>query len=211
MKKTLLLLFTLSMAFTFSACVGSVLNSGNSYDIKDDPASGTIAWTFDAAEPGSTMYEAGAAITKCWTNNVPDMMCSVRTSTGSFQNVQEVAGGDADVALAMADVVSDGFKGVGKFGDIGQLNNLRVIGAVYADAGDDAEALGVKCLLIVNLDADISLVYALCKAMNENAAELAAENALLRDMADPAFLCTQMPIPLHPGAERYFSEIGVLP
>jgi TRAP-type uncharacterized transport system substrate-binding protein len=29
-------------------------------------------------------------------------------------------------------------------------------------------------------------------------------------MTNPEFLCTQMPIPLHPGAEKYFKEIGAL-
>lgn len=211
MKKTLFHLFALCMAFTLSACVGAFLNSVNLDDKTADPASDTIAWTFEAAEPDSTMYEVSAVIAQCWTNNVPDMMCNVRTSTGSFQNVQVVANGDADVAVAMADVVSDAFKGVGKFANIGSLNRLRVIGAVYADAGDSTAALGDKCLLIVNLDADISLVYELCKAINESAEDLAADNALLQKMTDPAFLCTQMPIPLHPGAERYFTEIGVLP
>ena len=49
-----------------------------------------------------------------------------------------------------------------------------------------------------------------CKALNEGAADMAAGNALLKDMTDPSFLCTQMPIPLHPGAEKYYKEIGAM-
>ena len=74
----------------------------------------------------------------------------------------------------------------------------------------DTQTFGVKCLIIVQKDADEDLIYDLCKAMNEGAADMAAGNALLKDMTDPAFLCTQMPIPLHPGAEKYFKEIGAL-
>lgn len=62
---------------------------------------------------------------------------------------------------------------------------------------------------------DADLVYDLCKAMNEHTEELAAGNALLKDMTDPSFLCTQMPIPLHAAprsttASRASSNRGIL-
>ena len=46
--------------------------------------------------------------------------------------------------------------------------------------------------------------------MNELTEEMAAGNALLKDMTDPSFLCTQMPIPLHDGAQKYYSEQGLI-
>ena len=61
-----------------------------------------------------------------------------------------------------------------------------------------------------NADMDESLVYDMCKAMNENSADLAAGNAILNEMTDPSFLCTNMPIPLHAGAEKYYSELGLI-
>ena len=300
----------------------------------EKPARGNVIWTFGTADTGGSMYPAGAAVSQCWTNNVQGMKCNTQTSTGSFQNVQDVASGEVDVAVATADVVLNGYNGTGKFAEIGALDNICVIGAVYtsvlsgvalkssnfkyvhdlvgkrvavgpassatenaslaafdvmgitkdntslenlglgdgADAvGDgildaafgfaglpiggqlnlaatkdidvldltdeeldkilannaayiktkipagtytgvdyDTQTFGVKCLIIVQKDADEDLIYDLCKAMNEGAADMAAGNALLKDMTDPAFLCTQMPIPLHPGAEKYFKEIGAL-
>ena len=262
------------------------------------------------------------------------MKCNTQTSTGSFQNCQDVSTGEVDVAVATSDVVLNAYNGTGKFADIGKLDNLRVIGAVYtsvlsgvalkssgltyihdllgkrvavgpaasatenatlaafaamditkdntslenlglgdgADSvGDgildaafgfaglpiggqlnlaatkeiqvldmtqeeidkvlagnaayiqtkipagtytgqdnDANTFGVKCLIIVTADMDADLVYDLCKAMNEHTEELAAGNALLKDMTDPSFLCTQMPIPLHDGAQKYYSEQGLI-
>ena len=41
-------------------------------------------------------------------------------------------------------------------------------------------------------------------------ADLAAGNAILHEMTDPSFLCTNVPIPLHAGAEKYYSELGLL-
>ena len=280
------------------------------------------------------MYPAGAAVSQVWTNNVEGVKCNTQTSTGSFQNCQDVSTGEVDVAVATSDVVLNAYNGTGKFADIGKLDNLRVIGAVYtsvlsgvalkssgltyihdllgkrvavgpaasatenatlaafaamditkdntslenlglgdgADSvGDgildaafgfaglpiggqlnlaatkeiqvldmtqeeidkvlagnaayiqtkipagtytgqdnDANTFGVKCLIIVTADMDADLVYDLCKAMNEHTEELAAGNALLKDMTDPSFLCTQMPIPLHDGAQKYYSEQGLI-
>ena len=80
----------------------------------------------------------------------------------------------------------------------------------YSGQDNDANTFGVKCLIIVTADMDADLVYDLCKAMNEHTEELAAGNALLKDMTDPSFLCTQMPIPLHDGAQKYYSEQGLI-
>lgn len=290
--------------------------------------------TFGTADTGGSMYPAGAAVSQVWTNNVQGVKCNTQTSTGSFQNCQDVSTGEVDVAVATSDVVLNAYNGTGKFADIGKLDNLRVIGAVYtsvlsgvalkssgltyihdllgkrvavgpaasatenatlaafgvmgidssntslenlglgdgADSvGDgildaafgfaglpiggqlnlaatkeiqvldmtqeeidkvlagnaayiqtkipagtytgqdnDANTFGVKCLIIVTADMDADLVYDLCKAMNEHTEEMAAGNALLKDMTDPSFLCTQMPIPLHDGAQKYYSEQGLI-
>ena len=338
MKKVLSLALALVMVLSLVACGGNTTTSGNggsdapssgggSTGDADKPARGNVIWTFGTADTGGSMYPAGAAVSQTWTNNVQGMKCNTQTSTGSFQNVQDVASGEVDVAVATADVVLEGYTGTGKFADVGALSSLRVIGAVYTSvlsvvslkssgmkyvhdlqgkrvavgpassatenasisafdvmgisasntslenlglgvgildaatgfaglpiggqlnlaATKDIDVLdftqeeldqilannaayiqtpipagtytgvdyttqtfGVKCLIIVQDSVDEDLVYDLCKAMNEGAADMAAGNALLKDMTDPAFLCTQMPIPLHPGAERYFTEIGVL-
>ena len=350
MRKVLSLVLALCMISMLTACGGggstttaaaaaettaaAAAAETTSAAAAEKPARGNVIWTFGTADTGGSMYPAGAAVSQCWTNNVPGMKCNTQTSTGSFQNVQDVASGEVDVAVATADVVLNGYNGTGKFAEIGALDNICVIGAVYTSVlsgvtlkssnfkyinelvgkrvavgpassatenaslaafdvmgitkdntslenlglGDGADAVGdgildaafgfaglpiggqlnlaatkdidvlditdeeldkilannaayiktkipagtytgvdyetqtfgVKCLIIVQKDADEDLIYDLCKAMNEGAADMAAGNALLKDMTDPAFLCTQMPIPLHPGAEKYFKEIGAL-
>ena len=64
--------------------------------------------------------------------------------------------------------------------------------------------------MLVRADMHVALVYDHCKAMNAHTAEMAAGNALLSEMTDPSFLCTNMPIPLHDGAAKYYSEQGLL-
>ena len=336
MKKVLSLILALAMVFALVACGEKqpATDGDASSDGDKQPARGNVIMTFGTADTGGSMYPAGAAVSQVWTNNVEGVKCNTQTSTGSFQNCQDVSTGEVDVAVATSDVVLNAYNGTGKFADIGKLDNLRVIGAVYtsvlsgvtlkssgltyihellgkrvavgpaasatenatlaafaamditkdntslenlglgdgADSvGDgildaafgfaglpiggqlnlaatkeiqvldmtqeeidkvlagnaayiqtkipagtytgqdnDANTFGVKCLIIVTADMDADLVYDLCKAMNEHTEELAAGNALLKDMTDPSFLCTQMPIPLHDGAQKYYSEQGLI-
>lgn len=335
MKKVLSLILALAMVFALVACgEKQPASDGDASGDGDKPARGNVIMTFGTADTGGSMYPAGAAISQVWTNNVQGVKCNTQTSTGSFQNCQDVSTGEVDVAVATSDVVLNAYNGTGKFADIGKLDNLRVIGAVYtsvlsgvalkssgltyihdllgkrvavgpaasatenatlaafaamditkdntslenlglgdgADSvGDgildaafgfaglpiggqlnlaatkeiqvldmtqeeidkvlagnaayiqtkipagtytgqdnDANTFGVKCLIIVTADMDADLVYDLCKAMNEHTEEMAAGNALLKDMTDPSFLCTQMPIPLHDGAQKYYSEQGLI-
>ena len=335
MKKVLSLILALAMVFALVACgEKQPASDGDASSDGDKPARGNVIMTFGTADTGGSMYPAGAAVSQVWTNNVEGVKCNTQTSTGSFQNCQDVSTGEVDVAVATSDVVLNAYNGTGKFADIGKLDNLRVIGAVYtsvlsgvalkssgltyihellgkrvavgpaasatenatlaafgvmgidssntslenlglgdgADSvGDgildaafgfaglpiggqlnlaatkeiqvldmtqeeidkvlagnaayiqtkipagtytgqdnDANTFGVKCLIIVTADMDADLVYDLCKAMNEHTEELAAGIALLKDMTDPSFLCTQMPIPLHDGAQKYYSEQGLI-
>ena len=323
------------MVFALVACGDKQpASDGDASSDGDKSARGNVIMTFGTADTGGSMYPAGAAVSQVWTNNVEGVKCNTQTSTGSFQNCQDVSTGEVDVAVATSDVVLNAYNGTGKFADIGKLDNLRVIGAVYtsvlsgvalkssgltyihqllgkrvavgpaasatenatlaafdvmgidssntslenlglgdgADSvGDgildaafgfaglpiggqlnlaatkeiqvldmtqeeidkvlagnaayiqtkipagtytgqdnDANTFGVKCLIIVTADMDADLVYDLCKAMNEHTEEMAAGNALLKDMTDPSFLCTQMPIPLHDGAQKYYSEQGLI-
>ena len=335
MKKVLSLILALAMVFALVACgEKQPASDGDASSDGDKSARGNVIMTFGTADTGGSMYPAGAAVAQVWTNNVEGVKCNTQTSTGSFQNCQDVSTGEVDVAVATSDVVLNAYNGTGKFADIGKLDNLRVIGAVYtsvlsgvalkssgltythdllgkrvavgpaasatenatlaafaamditkdntslenlglgdgADSvGDgildaafgfaglpiggqlnlaatkeiqvldmtqeeidkvlagnaayiqtkipagtytgqdnDANTFGVKCLIIVTADMDADLVYDLCKAMNEHTEELAAGNALLKVMTDPSFLCTQMPIPLHDGAQKYYSEQGLI-
>lgn len=335
MKKVLSLILALAMVFALVACgEKQPASDGDASGDGDKPARGNVIMTFGTADTGGSMYPAGAAVSQVWTNNVQSVKCNTQTSTGSFQNCQDVSTGEVDVAVATSDVVLNAYNGTGKFADIGKLDNLRVIGAVYTSVlsgvalkssgltyihdllgkrvavgpaasatenatlaafaamditkdntslenlglGDGADSVGdgildaafgfaglpiggqlnlaatkeiqvldmtqeeidkvlagnaayiqttipagtytgqtettntfgVKCLIIVTADMDTDLVYDLCKAMNEHTEELAAGNALLKDMTDPSFLCTQMPIPLHDGAQKYYSEQGLI-
>ena len=132
MKKVLSLILALAMVFALVACgEKQPASDGDASSDGDKPARRNVIMTFGTADTGGSMYPAGAAVSQVWTNNVQGVKCNTQTSTGSFQNCQDVSTGEVDVAVATSDVVLNAYNGTGKFADIGKLDNLRVIGAVY--------------------------------------------------------------------------------
>lgn len=80
-------------------------------------------------------------------------------------------------------------------------------GGTYEGVPNDVAVIGVPNVLVVSSEMSDDLVYAITSAMFENIAELQAVHpAALQTTVDLALAAS--PIPLHPGAIRYFEEIG---
>ncbi|SCI57443.1 TRAP transporter solute receptor%2C TAXI family [uncultured Flavonifractor sp.] len=80
----------------------------------------------------------------------------------------------------------------------------------YPGQDKDVPTFGVKTLVICNADADEELIYHLAKALVDNAEDMIAGNASLAPMASADFICKDLPVPLHPGAEAYYKDAGLL-
>lgn len=80
----------------------------------------------------------------------------------------------------------------------------------YNGQDEDIPTFGVKTLVICDITMDQELVYKLTKAIFDNADDMIAGNASLTPMSDPNFMVTDLPLPLHPGAEAFYQEIGLL-
>ncbi|MGB7271505.1 MAG: TAXI family TRAP transporter solute-binding subunit [Albidovulum sp.] len=80
-------------------------------------------------------------------------------------------------------------------------------GGTYAGVDDDVTVIGVPNVLVVSSDMPDDLVYAITSAMYENIAELQAVHPAANETTVELAL-TASPIPLHPGAIRYFEETG---
>jgi hypothetical protein len=83
----------------------------------------------------------------------------------------------------------------------------KLAGGTYEGVSDDVVVIGVPNVLVVSSEMPDDLVYAITSAMFENIAELQAVHpAALQTTVELAL--TSSPIPLHPGAIRYFEETG---
>ena len=79
----------------------------------------------------------------------------------------------------------------------------------YPGQEEDIPSFGVKCLLCVRADMDETLVYRLTKLLYESLPELAASNPSFAGAEDKSFYLEDLPLPLHPGALRYYREQGL--
>ena len=78
----------------------------------------------------------------------------------------------------------------------------------YNGQETDVNTVTVKATLIVSADADEDAVYALTKAIYDNASAIAAENAKGNELSIEN-ATSGMTAPFHAGAAKYFAEKGV--
>ncbi len=77
----------------------------------------------------------------------------------------------------------------------------------YPGQDEDVLTLSTPNVLIVNEDMDEELAYSVVKALYEHVDELIAIHPAAKDTT-VAFSMESTPIPLHPGALRYYQEVG---
>lgn len=93
---------------------------------------------------------------------------------------------------------------------IGTPYKAAIIPAGTYDGQDtDVETAAVTNILVTSDKVSDETVYLMTKLMFENVEKLKAAHSSASAL-DPAKAIADLPIPLHPGAERYYKEIGVL-
>lgn len=79
----------------------------------------------------------------------------------------------------------------------------------YTGLDQDVESVAVMAMLVVRADLSADFVYNLAKLLFENLDEMARTHARGKDIALERAL-QGMSVPLHPGAERFYREAGLL-
>lgn len=80
-------------------------------------------------------------------------------------------------------------------------------GGTYNGVDADIAVLGIPNVLVASADMDEDLVYNITKAMFENIEALRAVHPAANE-TKVEFTLSASPVPLHPGAIRYYEEIG---
>ena len=83
----------------------------------------------------------------------------------------------------------------------------KLAGGTYEGVDEDVAVIGVPNVLVVSSEMSDDLVYAITRAMFENIADLQAVHPAANETT-VEFTMSASPIPLHPGAIRYYEEIG---
>ena len=79
----------------------------------------------------------------------------------------------------------------------------------YKGMDEDTTTVAVKATLIVSNDLPEDAVYNLTKALFDNKADIEAGHTKGSEL-DPEYAVEGVSVPFHPGAEKYFKEIGVM-
>lgn len=84
----------------------------------------------------------------------------------------------------------------------------EVPGGTYKGVNEGKQTVAVVATYIVSDDLSEDLVYKMTKALFENADEIANAHPKGAEL-DPAYSVSGISIPIHPGALKYYKEIGV--
>ncbi|WMJ76950.1 MULTISPECIES: TAXI family TRAP transporter solute-binding subunit [unclassified Sedimentibacter] len=87
-------------------------------------------------------------------------------------------------------------------------DKVVIPGGIYKGSDENVSAIGCKTILFANTETSEDVVYNMTKIMYENYDQLLTVNKSLEHMK-PEYGCSTG-IGLHPGAERYYKEIGVI-
>jgi hypothetical protein len=79
----------------------------------------------------------------------------------------------------------------------------------YEGQTEDVSTAAIGNFLVTHADVPEETVYQMTKLVYDNLPTLVAAHAAAKAIKAEAAL-TGMPVPLHPGAERYFKEAGIL-
>ena len=82
-------------------------------------------------------------------------------------------------------------------------------GNTYKGTNTDTPALAIKATLAVSAKLDEDTVYQMTKTLFENLDELGQAHAKGKEVSAQAEV-TGVSVPFHPGAEKYFKELGLL-
>jgi len=109
--------------------------------------------------------------------------------------------------LVGVDVVPIGADLVAKSGGI--FSPVTIPAGTYAGQTHDVPTAALINFLVTHRDVPDALVHDAIKALYDNLPELRASHVAARDIERAQALLSR-PIALHPGAARYFSEIGLM-
>jgi TRAP transporter TAXI family solute receptor len=88
------------------------------------------------------------------------------------------------------------------------FSRAAIPAGTYAGLTEDVPSMSTGAVIVVRDDMDEKVAYEITKIMAENTKKLSGMHAALRPLT-PKLMASVSGIPLHPGAERYFTEAGL--
>jgi TRAP transporter TAXI family solute receptor len=93
--------------------------------------------------------------------------------------------------------------------EVAVFSPYELAAGMYDGMEEAVQTIGIPNVLVVNADMDEELAYKLTRLLFENTDELIAVHPAANDTT-VKFTMDSTPVPLHPGALRYFEEVGAV-
>ena len=122
--------------------------------------------------------------------------------------ITEMSIGRPSILMSVSDACVDHFAST--TGLVTRASGLAVVpGGTYPGMSNDIQALAHATEILVSPKMPEAVVYAMTKILNENKAFLVQMGASY-EVFNPKTTALQVQVPLHPGAVRYYKEVGTI-
>jgi len=164
-------------------------------------------------------YGAGTDDIESWGGNFEPTSTDVATTAIGDRKadlwIQAITAGHPGITelaqtsdIKILPISDDAVEALSDFG----LTPATLPGGTFRGQDDDVQLVGFNTSIIASTDLDDETAYEITKAIVESADALASANAGMAGF-DPALAASEemtSGVPLHPGAERYYKEAGLL-
>ncbi|MCF8481637.1 MAG: TAXI family TRAP transporter solute-binding subunit [Rhodospirillum sp.] len=160
-----------------------------------------MGWTMDDFSLAAELKPAEQSQALC-DNNVDAIVYTVGHPNGSIKEATT----SCDATLV--NVTNDGAK---KLVDENPFYSWATIPAgMYRGNDEDTKTFGVRATLVTSADVPENVVYELVKAVFDNFDDFKSLHPAFASLTKEEMVSASLSAPLHPGAEKYYKEVGLL-
>lgn len=162
---------------------------------------GAMGWTMDDFAVASELQAAEQSQALC-DNNIDAMIYTVGHPSGS---IQEATTACDSVLVTVANDAVDTLVEENSF-----YRTATIPGGMYRGNDEDVQTFGVGATFVTSADVPDEVVYTVVSAVFENLDQFRSLHPAFANLDAAAMANDSLSAPLHPGAERYFREAGLI-
>ena len=175
----------------------SVGDSGSGVEFNAQQILGAYDITFEDIDKQNLSFQASADALK--DGKIDAFFCTAGAPTVAITDLSTTTG------IVLVEIDAEHLAKLQA--DYGFYAEYIVPAGTYNGVDADAKTVAVKATFIVSNDLDEETVYQLTKAIYENKDEYTHDKASEMSLE---YAVSSISVPFHPGAERYFKEVGAI-
>ncbi len=176
-------------------------NPGSGQRATIDVVMEAMGWTTDVFSQATELPPGEQALALC-DNNVDAIVYTVGHPSGAIQEATTAC----DTVILHAD--NDAIRELVEERDYYTIATIP--GGMYRGTDEDVTTFGVGATFVSSTDVDEEVVYQVVRAIFENFDQFQGLHPALEVLEPETMVRDGLSAPLHPGAERYYREAGLL-